>query len=163
MTASIEAVPISAEAFAPFGDLIEPGTIPAVLINEGLCKRFTDLARFDIEDGTLGLSLFDAEIRVLPHRLDLMERHPLGSQCFVPLGGSSYLVIVAQDDGGAPGMPRAFVAGPEQPVNIAKNTWHGVLAPISGSGLFAVLDRIGPGQNLEEHRLREPVLVSLPG
>ena len=163
MTLSIEAAPISAKAFAPFGELIEAGATPAMLINEGLCKRFTDLARFDIEDGTLGLSLFDADIRALPLRLDLMERHPLGSQCFVPLGGSSYLVIVAHDEGGTPGAPRAFVAGPEQPVNIARNTWHGVLAPISGTGLFAVLDRIGTGQNLEEHRLREPVFVSLPG
>ncbi len=163
MTSAIEAVPISAEAFAPFGDLVEPGDTPATLINEGLCKRFTDLAGFDVIDGKIGLSLFDAEIRALPHTLDLMERHPLGSQCFVPMGNSSYLVIVAEDDGGTPGATRAFVAGPDQPVNIARNTSHGVLAPISGSGLFAVLDRIGPGQNLEEHRLREPVLVSLPG
>ena len=162
MSTAIEAVPISAEAFAPFGSLIEPGTTPEKLINEGLCKRFSDLAGFDVIDGHLGLSLFDADLRPLPHKLDLMERHPLGSQCFIPLGNSSYLVIVAHDAGGRPGAPLAFVAGPEQPVNIARNVWHGVLAPISGTGLFAVLDRIGPGQNLEEHRMEDPLLVTIP-
>ena len=159
---TIEAAPITAKAFAPFGELIEEGEHTATIINEGLCKRYTDLANMEAEGGRIGVSLFDARLRAVPHTLDLMERHPLGSQCFVPLGGSSYLVIVAHDDGGKPGAPMAFLAGPEQPVNIARNTWHGVLAPISGTGLFAVLDRIGPGQNLEEHRLEDPVLVTLP-
>ena len=162
MSLHIQAMPITAHAFAPYGTLIEPGNTPATPINEGLCQRFTDLADFDVIDGHLGLSLFDAELRPLPHRCDLLERHPLGSQCFLPLRNSSYLVIVADDLDGTPGAPLAFLAGPEHPVNIARNTWHGVLAPISGSGLFAVLDRIGPGQNLEEHRLEKPIFVTLP-
>lgn len=157
----IEAVPVTAEAFAPFGQVLEPGSVSPTMINEGLCARFTDLATMDVVDGRIGMSLFQAEIRPIPHRLTLLERHPLGSQCFIPLGNSSFLVIVAPDHGGVPGLPSAFVAGPEQPVNIHRNIWHGVLTPISGSGLFAVIDRIGPGPNLEEHPLSEPVDIGI--
>ena len=160
---TIEAQPITAQAFAPFGELVEPGLTLATMINDGLCARYSGLACLDAQDGHIGVSLFQADLRPVPHTLDLLERHPMGSQCFLPLGGSSYLVIVAHDEAGRPGTPQAFLAGPEQPVNIARNVWHGVLTPISGSGLFAVLDRFGPGQNLEEHRLEDPVLITLPG
>ena len=154
------AVPITSQAFAPFGEVIETGQTPFVLINEGKCHRYTDLASFDIVDGAVGLSFFQSELRELPYECTLLERHPLGSQCFVPMGDSAFLVIVAPDADGVPGQITAFVAAPHQAVNIARNTWHGVLAPISGSGLFAVLDRIGEGQNLQEHVLEEPVLIT---
>lgn len=156
----IKAIPITEPAFAPFGEVIEVGG-EHKLINEGLCKRFTDLASFDVEDGEIGLSLFQSELRSLPYACGLLERHPKGSQCFIPMGDSRYLVIVAPDDGGIPGQISAFLANSDQCVNIAKNTWHGVLAPISGTGLFAVMDRIGGGSNLEEHDLSEQVLVSI--
>lgn len=157
----LSAPPITADAFARFGQVIETATQDSfILINEGLCKRYSDLAGFEVEDGALGLSLFQAQIRPLPHACTLVERHPMGSQCFIPMGGSSYLVIVAPDDGGRPGPLQAFTAAPHQTVNIAKNTWHGVLAPISGTGLFAVLDRIGQGKNLEEVTLDSPVHVT---
>ena len=156
----LKATPISAQAFAPFGGLIETSGDHS-LINEGLCKRFTDLANIDVDEGEIGLSLFQSEIRPVPYKCGLLERHPQGSQCFIPMGGSDYLVIVAPDDDGQPGQPRPFLAKSDQVVNIAKNTWHGVLAPISGSGLFGVIDRIGPGANLEEFELPEPVMISL--
>ncbi len=156
---AISAPPITTESFAQFGEVIEITDGPFVLINEGKCQRYSDLASFDIDEGGLGLSLFQSELRPTPYECTLLERHPLGSQCFVPMGDSSFFVIVAPDDNGKPGPISAFVAGPHQSVNIAKNTWHGVLAPISGTGLFAVLDRIGPGQNLEEYPLEEAVLI----
>jgi ureidoglycolate lyase len=157
---TVEAQPITADAFAPFGEVIEPGGTPPLAINDGLCERFTDLARLEAgDDGRIAVSLFRAGIRTLPYRLALMERHPEGSQCFVPLDGSRFLVTVAPDIDGAPGAPLAFLAGPDQPVNIARNVWHGVLTPVGGSGLFLVLDRLGPGRNLEEHRFRNPVLI----
>lgn len=155
----ITARPITAEAFAPFGDVVETGTVPPQMINEGLCHRFSDLARFDHDGGKMGLSLFQADLRDMPYRCNLLERHPLGSQCFISMSESAFLVIVAPDAGGRPGSVSAFVATNAIAVNIARNTWHGVLAPISGSGLFAVIDRIGSGNNLEEHRLEEPVFV----
>ncbi|GAA0289083.1 ureidoglycolate lyase [Rhodovulum strictum] len=157
---TLRAAPLTADAFAPFGEVIETSG-DFRLINEGACRRFTDLARLDIVDGRPGLSLFQAEIRSLPHDCTLLERHPLGSQCFIPMQGGRYLVIVAPDQGGTPGIARAFVAEGHQCVNIARNTWHGVLCPIAGSGLFAVIDRIGAGGNLEEHSLGRPIRVTL--
>lgn len=158
----LSARPITAEVFAPFGELVEADNVSPEIINAGLCRRYSDLARLDLVDGMAGLSLFHADLRPLPLRVDLLERHPLGSQCFIPMGGSRYLVVVAPDADGGPGTPKAFVAEADQPVNIARNTWHGVLAPFSGSGLFVVIDRIGAGRNLEEHVLPEPVFVDLP-
>ncbi len=155
----IRANPISQAAFEPFGEVIEIGTVPPLTINEGLCLRFTDLARLDQEGGRIGLSLFQADLRDMPYRCTLLERHPLGSQCFIPMSQARFLVLVAPDAGGRPGPVSAFIAAGGVAVNIARNTWHGVLAPIAGSGLFAVIDRIGEGRNLEEHRLEEPILI----
>jgi ureidoglycolate lyase len=70
-----------------------------------------------------------------------------------------FLVIVATDDGGAPGTPRAFLTQAGQAINFHRNTWHGVLTPLSGTGLFAVIDRIGDGDNLQEHWLGTPYEV----
>jgi ureidoglycolate lyase len=81
---SVEARPITATAFASFGDVIQAGKSPARLISEGLCRRFTDLARLDAQDCQTGVSLFQAEQRQMPYRLYLMERHPKGSQVFHP-------------------------------------------------------------------------------
>lgn len=153
------AAPITAEAFAPYGEVIATDG-PSVTINEGLCQRFSDLATFDLDGGQLGLSLFQSQLRALPYTCDLLERHPLGSQCFIPMSEAALLIIVAPDNDGTPGAPVAFVATNDVAVNIARNTWHGVLAPIKGTGLFAVIDRIGDGPNLEEHRLERPVLVT---
>ena len=155
----IIATPLTAAAFAPFGEVIETGSCAPALINEGACKRYNDLIELDMASGKPGLSLFHADIREIPYQLDLLERHPLGSQAFIPMENATYLVTVAEDEDGRPGNPVAFLAGGDQGVNIRRNTWHGVLTPLSGGGLFAVIDRIGEGDNLVEHRLDKPVLV----
>ena len=155
----IVARPITAAAFAPFGDLLETDGDPDRMINAGLCGRYHDRARLDFGDGRAGVSLFDAVPRPLPHRLDLVERHPQGSQCFVPMSAQPFLVVVAPDAGDAPGQPLAFLTRPGQAVNYHRGTWHGVLTPLVAPGLFAVIDRIGPGANLEEHRFAMPFEV----
>lgn len=152
--------PLTAEAFAPFGDLIDVLGPPDRLINAGLCGRHHDLARLDFDaEGRAGISLFAAQARALPLVLDLLERHPLGSQAFLPLDGVPFLVCVAEDAGGVPVRLRAFLTVPGQGVNILRNCWHGVLAPIGAPGRYAVVDRIGPGANLQEYPLPVPVLV----
>lgn len=161
-TPAITAAPLTPAGFAPFGEVIEAAGPATALINGGRCERFTDLARLDAVEGRIGLSLFRSQLCRPPYRCDLLERHPLGSQCFVPMGDSAYLVVVAEDRDGAPGTLAAFLAQPDQAVNIARNTWHGVLTPVSGAGLFGVLDRIGPGANLQEHPLDPPVAIALP-
>ena len=98
--------------------------------------------------------------RSLPYALDMVERHPLGSQAFMPMSLDPFLVVVAPDAGGKPGQPLAFRTAPGQGVNIARNTWHGVLTPLHAPGLFAVIDRIGDGTNLEEYWFDQPFTVS---
>jgi ureidoglycolate lyase len=148
--------PLTAEAFRPFGDVLEAAGVPDRIINEGLCGRFHDRARLDFGSGRAGISIFDAAPRALPYRLAMVERHPDGSQAFLPMTQAPYLAVVAPDDAGRPGVPRAFVTAPGQGINLLRGTWHGVLTPLAAPGLFAVVDRIGEGANLEEHRFEDP-------
>jgi len=153
------AQPLTSESFSPFGSVIELGTVAPVTINEGRCQRYTDLAPLEVRGGRQGLSLFHADLRDLPLTVPLLERHPLGSQSFIPMGHSACLIVVAHDVDGRPGQPVAFVSRGDQGVSYPPSQWHGVLAPISGSGVFAVVDRIETDRNLEEHRLDPPVRI----
>jgi ureidoglycolate lyase len=90
----------------------------------------------------------------------MVERHPDGSQAFVPMSLDRFLVIVAPGTGAGPGRPRAFLTQPGQAVNLHRGVWHGVLTPLHAPGLFAVVDRIGEGANLEEHVFERPWSVT---
>jgi len=151
--------PLTAASLAPYGDLLDASGTPDKLINQGRCARFHDRAHLDFTDGRAGVSIFRGEIETLPLRLGMVERHPTGSQAFVPLSADGFLVVVAHDENGVPTDPRAFITTPGQAINFHRGTWHGVLAPLSGSGLFAVIDRIGDGANLEEHWFETEYLI----
>lgn len=160
MSRVIRTEPLTAEAFAPFGDVLEAAGTPDRIINRGLCARFHDRAKLDFgPGGRAGVSIFKAEPRALPYTLDLLERHPEGSQTFVPMSEDAFLVIVAPDAGGVPGSPRAFLTAPGQAINFHRGTWHGVLTPLAAPGLFAVVDRIAGTPNLEEYWLDPPYVV----
>jgi ureidoglycolate lyase len=161
MTQTLRAVPITAAEFADFGDVIDTSGAPDKIINQGQCGRFHDRATLDFNGGRAGVSLFKSEPRALPMALQMVERHPDGSQVFIPMSEHGFLVIVAPDSSGTPGTPRAFVTAPGQAINFHRGTWHGVLTPLSEPGLFAVVDRIGTGANLEEHWFDTPYLVEL--
>ena len=152
--------PMTADAFAPFGDLLEAKGTPDKIINQGLCGRFHDRARMDFSDGRAGISIFHAEKRDLPLKLDLVERHPDGSQAFVPMSHQPFLVVVAEDQNGIPQNIRAFLTETGQAINIHRGVWHGVLTPLYDPGLFAVIDRIGEGPNLEEYWLHDEVIIA---
>lgn len=155
----LTASPLTAEGFQPYGDVIDTQRAPDKIINQGMCDRYTDLATLDFSDGRAGISLFDAQARHLPYTVDLLERHPDGSQAFIPITQTRFLVIVAQDAGGVPGAVQAFLTAPGQCVNLHRGVWHGVLAPFEAPGLFAVIDRIGTGPNLQEYPLHTPYVV----
>jgi len=161
MSRRIAIEPITKAAFAAFGDVIDTEGAPDKMINQGLCGRFHDRARLDFPDGRAGISLFKAETRTLPLTLDMVERHPDGSQAFLPMSLDPFLVVVAPDEGGKPGKPRAFQTMAGQGINFHRGTWHGVLTPLYAPGLFAVVDRIGDGPNLEEYWFDDPYLVIL--
>ena len=159
MSTRVVIEPLTGDAFAPFGDVLECLGDPDKMINQGLCGRFHDRAGLDFSDGRAGISLFDAELRSLPLRLEMVERHPEGSQAFLPMTAAPFLVIVAPDENGTPGQPRGFLTNGAQGVNYRQGTWHGVLTPLAAPGRFAVVDRIGAGANLDEHWFEVPYEV----
>ena len=160
MSTPITARPLTPAAFAPYGDVMEATGTPDKVINQGKCGRFHDRAQLDFADGCAGISIFKGEIETLPLTLKMVERHPMGSQAFVPMSADGFLVVVAQDDGGVPTDPQAFLTRPGQAINFHRGTWHGVLTPLSEPGLFAVIDRIGDGANLEEHWFEETYVIA---
>jgi len=152
--------PLTPQAFAPFGDVLQTTGTPDRLINNGYCGRWHDMAQLDFgPGGRAGLNLFKAQPRSLPYVLDLLERHPEGSQAFVPMYETTWLVTVAEDAGGTPVNLRAFLVAPGQAINLHRGTWHGVLTPLAEPGLFAVIDRIGSTANLEEYPLTPHYVV----
>lgn len=152
----IRTEPLTATAFAPFGDVLEAAG-DFRLINAGLCRRHHDRARLDFgPDGRAGISVFKAEPRALPYAFDLIERHPDGSQAFLPMTADPFLVIVAESPAHT---PQAFLTDGTQGINLHRGTWHGVLTPLHPPGLFAVVDRIGTTPNLQEHRYPAPWTV----
>ena len=160
MTGMIVAHPLTSDAFAPFGDVLEAAGDPDMIINRGLCGRFHDRAILDFGgNGRAGISIFLGETVALPAKVELVERHPDGSQAFFSISGHPFLVVAAPDEGGAPGSPCAFIAASGQGINFHRGTWHGVLTPLHAPGLFAVIDRIGATPNLEEHWFDPPYLV----
>lgn len=151
--------PLTAAAFAPFGEVLEASG-DFRLINAGLCRRHHDRARLEFgPQGRAGISIFQAEPRTLPYDFDLIERHPEGCQAFLPMSQHPFLVIVAT---GPDATPLAFVTNGAQGINLHCGTWHGVLTPLQAPGLFAVVDRIGDTANLEEHRFTHPWTVLAP-
>ena len=156
--------PLTADSFAPFGQVIDLDGAEHFPINNGMTERYHDLARVELggEGSRPLISVFRGQPYDLPLILRLMERHPLGSQAFYPLGDRPFLVIVARDLSGTPDLPRAFITRPGQGVNIAMNTWHGVLTPLEVASDFLVVDRGGDGNNLEEYHFDVPHLVRHP-
>ncbi len=150
--------PLTPQAFAPFGQVIQTEGARHYPINAGMTERYHDLAR--VELGGVHprplISIFRGRPYALPLDLGLVERHPLGSQAFYPLSDNPWLVIVAEDEAGIPARLRAFRPAPGQGVNIAMNTWHGVLTPLERESAFLVVDRGGEGENLEEYRFELP-------
>jgi ureidoglycolate lyase len=158
---TIHIEPLTQSAFAPFGQVIETAGAHHYPINKGMTERFHDLARVELGGVHARplISLFQGQPYRLPLSLGLVERHPLGSQAFYPLSDNPWLVIVAHDEHGTPGRPLVFRPAPGQGVNIAMNTWHGVLCPLDVPSSYLVVDRGGDGNNLEEYTFSEPYTV----
>ena len=154
--------PLTAELFKPYGDVISiEAASDRRSINEGHTTRFHDLAHLECarEGGRPILSIFRSRPKPLPIEIEVMERHPLGSQAFFPLSGHPYLVVVAKE---RPEDIDVFLASPDQGVNYHANTWHHYSLALGGESDFLVVDREGPGNNLEEVHLApdQRVLIS---
>jgi ureidoglycolate lyase len=152
----IPVAPLSKTAFARFGDVIELDGSGPLSVNQGFAERFDDLAAVDVgtEGGTVNVSLFTATPRPQPITIQLMERHPLGSQMFFPLQDQPWLVLVCTDPRDA-ATYGAFKATGRQGVNYGRHVWHHPLLVLEAGSRFLIVDRKGPGDNLEEIWLPE--------
>lgn len=156
--------PLTREAFAPFGAVLQLEGAERRLINGGTTERFHRLAEVDMdENGKTIVSLFRGEPRSFPFAIRMMERHPEGSQAFWPLSGRPWLAAVAPDEAGRAGHPRVFLAGADQGVNYGRGVWHHPLLALEGASDFLVVDRQGPGANLEEAFYDEAFVIAEPG
>lgn len=153
--------PLTREAFAPFGDVIEIEGAHSFPINHGMCIRYHDLAKVEAtgEKARTLVSLLRGKPYELPLKLEMVERHPFGSQAFVPLSENPFLVVAAHEQPDGPSDPVAFLTKPGQGVNIHRNVWHGILTPLEGDSDFVVIDRGGDGINLQEYFYPEPFLI----
>ncbi|VCC31155.1 ureidoglycolate hydrolase [Burkholderia pseudomallei] len=159
-TLSIE--PLTRAAFAPFGDVIETQGAKQIPINLGTTMRFHDLAKIDVADegGRPLVNLFRGQPRTLPFEVTMLERHPLGSQAFVPLTDRPYIVVVAPAGDLDASKIRAFVTSGWQGVNYAKGVWHHPLIALGEVSDFIVVDRGGDGRNLNEQNLPESLWLT---
>ncbi|MHA1127501.1 MAG: ureidoglycolate lyase [Alphaproteobacteria bacterium] len=138
--------PLTAQVFAPYGKVIESDPDTAVEINTGFTTRFHALAEVEVGEGQAILSIFRGRPR--PMTVAMVERHPLGSQAFMPLNGQKWVAVVAD----TPDLKscRAFLCEGYQGLQYATNIWHHPLLVIGAAQDFLIVDRAGEGDNLEE-------------
>ena len=143
--------PITKENFAKYGDVITTKDIKPLEINDGYAKRFDGIANLDtsIDGGETTICIFSALKRSFPMKIDMMEKHPLGSQAFIPMQETTFLVLVAPK-GGKPNIDEieSFIVPPHIGVNYNPGIWHFPLISTKDMN-FLVVDRKGSGDNLE--------------
>ena len=155
-------VPLTAERFARFGEVISVGD-GAEPMNEARFERFGELADVDV-DGKAAIGIVRSKApTALPYRFDLLERHPRGSQAFVPLARFSFLVVVGPPGEVVSGSDlEAFVTNGRQGISYHRGTWHMPLIALEAGQEFLVVDRAPGSGNLEERILEEAVTLGAP-
>ena len=153
--------PLTRERFAPFGDVIETAELNAAPMNDVRFERFDDLCAVDVGDGRISVSIATARsATVLPYRIDMVERHPLGSQAFIPLSPCRMIVVVAEPSEGVEADDLiAFETNGKQGINYRPGTWHMPLIAFESGQRFLIIDRAGDVANCDEHALDEPVML----
>ena len=162
METVIKPIKVSKENFADFGDVISSENIKAININAGYAKRFDDLADINTlnDEGKTIVSIFSALKRNFPMKIDMMEKHPLGSQAFMPMKETTFLTFVAPP-GSSPEISKikSFIIPPKKGVNYKPGVWHFPLISTEDTD-FLVIDRKGSGNNLIIHNFdKEEVLL----
>ena len=156
--------PLTKEAFAPFGSVIETDPAAMRYINGGTTERYNALAVAEAvgDDAKVIINIFRGSPRSFPYAVNMMERHPFGSQSFSPIDDRPWLVVVAEDEDGKPGRPQVFRAGGRQGVNYGRNVWHHPLMTVGAVSDFLVVDRMGGGNNVIEHFFDTPFIIEQP-
>ena len=161
METIIKPIEITRENFTAYGDLISTDAIKPMDINAGYAKRFDDLAKINTskDKGETVVSIFSALKRSFPMKIDMMEKHPLGSQAFVPMKETIFLSFVAPP-GDAPEINKiqSFIISPKMGINYKPGIWHFPLISTEDTN-FLVIDRKGSGENLIIHKFDKEKVV----
>ena len=158
---TLRPTPLTGERFAPYGEVIEASRATIAAMNEDRFQRFDDLCELDAGDGRIAVSIARCRVATsLPYRVDVVERHPLGSQAFVPLQHCRMLLVVAPADADPESHAfEAFVSNGRQGINYRRGTWHMPLIAFETGNDFLIIDRAAGEPNCDMHELAEPVLI----
>jgi len=164
LTEILEILPLTKQAFAPYGDVLEADPSTMRLINGGTTERYHAVGQPVVigEPERLIFNIFRGQPRQFPYALNMMERHPFASQSFTPLSGRPFLLAVSDDEGGRPGKPKVFFACAHQGVNYFPNVWHHPLMAVGAISDFLVVDRDNTAENYEEFFFEHPYSVAEP-
>ena len=161
METIIKPIEITRENFSAYGDLISANAIKPMDINAGYAKRFHDLAKINTskDKGETIVSIFSALKRSFPMKIDMMEKHPLGSQAFVPMKETIFLSFVAPP-GDVPKINKiqSFIIPPKMGINYKPGIWHFPLISTEDTN-FLVIDRKGSGENLTIHKFEKEEII----
>ncbi len=162
MTITLIPQTLTSERFAPYGDVIESVVDRTAAMNAARFERFDDLCGVDMkDDGRVAISIARCRVAMtLPLHVDTVERHPLGSQAFVPLTPCRMIVVVGPpEESVEAGDLRAFVSNGRQGVNYHRGTWHMPLIAFDAGQEFLVIDRASDVPNCDEHSLDEAIML----
>lgn len=166
MNKTLKIEPLTKEAFAEFGDVIESVGRDHFMINNGSTERYHNVGDVQLdEDGKGIISIFRAKMLEYPLQVKMLERHPFGSQSFIPLFGHEFLLVVAPVGDGSmnidPSTVRCFRANARQGVNYHRNVWHHPIMALRDDDEFLVVDRSGPGNNCDEFFFDESINMTV--
>ena len=161
METVIKPIKITRDNFSEYGDLISTNDIDPININAGYAKRFDNLANINTskDEGKTIISIFSALKRVFPMEIDMMEKHPLGSQAFMPMKETTFLCFVAPV-GQIPEITKiqSFIIPPKNGINYKPGIWHFPLISTENTD-FLVIDRKGAGENLIIHQFKDNKII----
>lgn len=156
--------PLTPEAFAPFGEVIDTHDRDYFMINNGSTRRYHKLASVELgkKDDQAIISIFRAQALSMPLRINMLERHPLGSQAFIPMKGKPFLIVVAPPgDIPHPQSIQAFISDGSQGINYGLGVWHHPVLCLEPEDDFLVVDRSGDGDNCDEYFFSEQTHIVL--
>ncbi len=155
---------LTAENFAVYGDVISVSeSAEHFAINDGHTMRYHDLANVDVaeQQGKTLLNIFRSTPLIFPLPIEMMERHPLGSQAFIPMSNQPYVVVVAPSGELDTRKIEVFLASSKQGVNYHKGTWHHFCLALNEVSDFLVVDRGGKGDNCDVEKLDGSLVITL--
>ena len=161
METIIKPIKITKANFTAYGDLISSDDVKPMDINAGYAKRFNNLANINTskDRGETIMSIFSALKRTFPMKIDMMEKHPLGSQAFIPMKETTFLAFVAPS-GDKPEIEKikSFIISPGMGINYKPGIWHFPLISTENMN-FLVVDRKGDGNNLVIHNFEKEKII----